>query len=78
MTVVPSQANFVMTVLPSAEEAVRVFEELLAQGVVVRPLSAFGLPHCLRISTGTDEDNELCVTALRRSYAASLGASHTG
>ncbi|HXB68297.1 MAG TPA: histidinol-phosphate transaminase [Candidatus Acidoferrales bacterium] len=76
LTVVPSQANFVMTVLPSAEDAVRVFEELLAQGVVVRPLAAFGLPNCLRISTGTDEDNELCVNALRRSYAASLGASH--
>jgi histidinol-phosphate aminotransferase len=78
LTVVPSQANFVMTVLPSAEDAVRVFEELLAQGVVVRPLAAFGLPHCLRISTGSDEDNQLCVTALRRSYAANLGASHIG
>ena len=73
LTVIPSQANFVMTVLPSAEEAARVFEELLAQGVVVRPLAAFGLPHCLRISTGTDEDNELCVSAWRRSYAASVG-----
>jgi histidinol-phosphate aminotransferase len=76
LTAVPSQANFVMTVLPSAQDASRVFEELLAQGVAVRPLKAFGLPNCLRISTGTDEDNQLCVDALRRSYAASLGASH--
>jgi histidinol-phosphate aminotransferase len=78
LTVVASQANFAMTVLPTAEDAARVFEELLAQGVVVRPLAAFGLPQCLRISTGTDEDNELCITALRRSHAASLGASHIG
>jgi histidinol-phosphate aminotransferase len=76
LTVVPSQANFVMTVLPSAGDASRIFEELLAQGVVVRPLKAFGLPNCLRISTGTDEDNQLCVEALRRSHAASIGASH--
>lgn len=76
LTVVPSQANFVMTVLPSAEDASRIFEELLAQGVVVRPLKAFGLPNCLRISTGTDEDNQLCVEALRRSHAASIGTSH--
>jgi len=76
LTAVPSQANFVMTVLPSAADASRIFEELLAQGVVVRPLKAFGLPNCLRISTGTDEDNQLCVEALRRSHAASLGASH--
>ena len=78
LTVVPSEANFVMTVLPSAEDANRVFDELLPQGVIVRPLAAFGLPHCLRISTGTEEDNELCVTALRKSYAASIGASHIG
>ena len=57
LTVVPSEANFVMTVLATEEEAARMFEELLSQGVVVRPLKAFGLPHCLRVSTGTDEDN---------------------
>jgi len=78
LAVVPSEANFVMTVLPSAQDAARVFEELLAQGVIVRPLAAFGLPHCLRISTGTNEDIELCVNAWRRSYAASHGASHGG
>ena len=78
LPVVPSQANFVMTVLPNEQDALRVFEELLAQGVVVRPLKAFGLPNCLRISTGTDEDNRLCVEALRRSYATNVGASHAG
>ena len=67
-----------MTVLPSEQDALRIFEELLSQGVVVRPLKAFGLPNCLRISTGTDQDNRLCIEALRRSYAANLGASHTG
>ena len=77
MTVVPSQANFLMTVLPNEQDASRIFEELLSQGVVVRPLKAFGLPNCLRISTGTDEDNRLCVEAMKRSYAANLGASHT-
>src|SRR5579884_252442 len=74
LAVVPSEANFVMTVLPGERDAQQVFEELLAQGVVVRPLKAFGLPNCLRISTGTDEDNQLCVAALRRSHAANLGA----
>src|SRR3954465_5265989 len=34
-TVVPSQANFVMIVMPTAEDAARTFEELLSQGVVV-------------------------------------------
>lgn len=78
LTVVPSQANFVMTVLNSEQEANRVFEELLAQGVVVRPLKAFGLPNCLRISTGSNEDNQLCVETLRRSYATNTGAPLRG
>ena len=65
LTVIPSEANFVMTALPSEHEAARLFEGLLAQGVIVRPLKAFGLPHCIRISTGTDEDNRLCVEAVR-------------
>jgi histidinol-phosphate aminotransferase len=76
LTVAPSHANFVMAVLPSAVDAARIFEELLAQGVVVRPLAAFGLPHCLRISTGLDDDNRLCIDALRKTYAASIGTTH--
>ena len=78
LKVVPSEANFVMLELASAAEAGRVFEELLAQGVVVRPLQAFGLPACLRISTGTDEDNRLCLDAMRRVYAANVGAPRAG
>jgi histidinol-phosphate aminotransferase len=76
LTVAPSQANFVMTVLPSEADAMRIFEELLGRGIVVRPLAAFGLPNCLRISTGLDEDNRLCIDALRKTYAASLGTTH--
>jgi histidinol-phosphate aminotransferase len=76
LTVVPSEANFVMAVLPDEQEAARVFEDLLSQGVIVRPLKAFGLPMCLRISTGSDDDNQFCIEAFRRSYAttANIGA----
>ena len=74
LTLGPSEANFVMVAMASEQEAFRIFEDLLSQGVVVRPLKAFGLPNCLRISTGTDEDNRFCMEAFRRSYA-STGAS---
>jgi histidinol-phosphate aminotransferase len=76
LRVVPSQANFVMVPLPSEQDAMRVFNELMAKGVIVRPLKGFGLPFCLRISTGLDEDNKFCIDAMRNSYAASLGTSH--
>jgi histidinol-phosphate aminotransferase len=76
--VVDSQANFVMTVLESERDAARIFEYLLSQGVVVRPLKAFGLANCIRISTGTDQDNRLCIEAWRRSYGANIGAGSAG
>ena len=60
----PSDANFVMLPLPSAECASRIYEGLLARGIIVRPLAAFGLPNCLRISTGLDHQNRRLVQAL--------------
>jgi histidinol-phosphate aminotransferase len=66
MTVVPSEANFIMLVLGSAEQASQMVRELLMQGVIVRPLGSFGLPNCIRISTGTDEDNQRCIEAMSK------------
>ncbi len=68
LDVVPSQANFVMLPLESADEARWLVEELLCRGVIVRPLGAFGLPHCVRISTGTDEDNRMFLDAMEALY----------
>jgi histidinol-phosphate aminotransferase len=63
-TVIPSEANFVMIALANAEQAAQLARELLMQGIIVRPLGSFGLPNCIRISTGTDEDNQRCVQAM--------------
>ncbi len=66
MTVIPSEANFVMLVLASAGQAGQLARDLLAQGIIVRPLASFGLANCIRISTGTDEDNQRCVEAMSK------------
>ncbi|MBM3810037.1 MAG: histidinol-phosphate transaminase [Acidimicrobiia bacterium] len=63
-TVVPSEANFVMVPMETADIAARFTEAMLRQGVIVRPLGAFGLPHCVRISTGTESEMEHFFTAL--------------
>jgi histidinol-phosphate aminotransferase len=65
-SVAPSEANFVMIECAGAAQAAALNEQLLRQGVIVRPLAAFGLPQCLRISTGTDEENQRCVKAMKR------------
>jgi histidinol-phosphate aminotransferase len=62
--VVPSEANFIMTVLPEQGCAQTLVAGLLRLGVIVRPLGAFGLPRCIRISIGTDEENQLCLEAI--------------
>jgi histidinol-phosphate aminotransferase len=65
LTVVPSEANFLMIVLPSPEHAARLTDDLLQHGIIIRPLAGFGLPNCVRISTGTSEDNQRCVEAIQ-------------
>lgn len=67
---VPSHANFVMTVWPDPREAEFVTESLLRQGVIVRPLAAWGLPHCVRISIGTEEEIAFLAGALETVTAA--------
>jgi histidinol-phosphate aminotransferase len=64
--VVPSAANFIMIVLETENSAHRLFEGLLRQGIIVRPLKATGLSNCLRVSVGTADQNEMCVDALKR------------
>ncbi len=63
---VPSAANFVMVVLRDEESVNALYGELLKGGVIIRPLKAFGLPHCLRITVGNEEENDICLTQMKR------------
>jgi histidinol-phosphate aminotransferase len=61
-----SEANFVMIPLASPAEADDLFQALLQEGVIARPLKSFGLPSCIRITVGTPEENDICLSALQR------------
>ncbi|HWP34212.1 MAG TPA: histidinol-phosphate transaminase [Thermodesulfobacteriota bacterium] len=67
LTVVPSQANFVLVRVPG--RGVEHYEALLREGVVVRPVDMYGLPGYLRITVGTPVENARCVAALARRLA---------
>jgi histidinol-phosphate aminotransferase len=58
----PSAANFVL--LRLSAPAAPVFERLLRRGLIVRPLSGYGLPDCLRISIGLPQDNDRLLATL--------------
>ncbi len=69
---VPSLANFVMIDFALQETVSRIYGGMLRRGVITRPLSGFGLPHCIRITTGTTEQNERCVAALEEVLAEEI------
>ncbi len=58
----PSQGNFVT--FDVGREAGPVFQGLLRQGVIVRPLAGYGLPNWLRVTVGTAEQNTRFLAAL--------------
>ncbi|MBD3225025.1 MAG: histidinol-phosphate transaminase [Caldithrix sp.] len=63
---ITSQTNFVTIILDSEERVNTLYEKLLRQGVIVRPLKSFGLPNCIRVSTGLEEENAFFAKALER------------
>jgi histidinol-phosphate aminotransferase len=64
-TVVPSQGNFVLADFPG-RPGKALFEELLREGVVVRPMGGYGFPNAQRITVGLRRENEKCLAALRK------------
>ena len=56
----PSMSNFVMFRLPEGTvDAATLHGELLKRGIIIRALGSYHLPDRLRVSVGTDEENEL-------------------
>jgi len=62
---VKSNANFIMNVLDSEQRVNSITEKLMRRGVIVRPLKAFGLPNCLRVTIGLPEENEIYIKNLK-------------
>ena len=59
---IPSIGNFIT--VDVGRQAQPVFEALLREGVIVRPVTNYGLPNHLRVSVGTCEENEAFIAAL--------------
>jgi histidinol-phosphate aminotransferase len=65
----PTAGNFVLADVGADGRAI--YERLLRQGVIVRPVGGYGLPRCVRITVGTAEQNDRLI----RSMAAAMGTS---
>jgi histidinol-phosphate aminotransferase len=60
---IPSHGNFITV---RVSEADRVYRELLAQGVIVRPIAGYGMPGHLRVTVGLPQQNARFLAALER------------
>jgi histidinol-phosphate aminotransferase len=68
----PSQGNFVL--FDTGREAQAVFDGLLREGVILRPVKGYGFPRHLRMSVGLLEENRAAIQALRKVLAKPSGA----
>ena len=64
---VPSVGNFVY--VDVGDDASELFERLLREGVIVRPLAGFGAPTAIRVSVGTPDELDEFASALGRVLA---------
>ena len=60
---VPSRANFIL--VDVGRSASDIYQRLLKEGVIVRPMTPFGMESALRITVGTPQENRRLVKALR-------------
>ena len=60
---IPSRGNFITV---RVGDAARVYEALLHDGIIVRPIAGYGMPEHLRVTVDLPENNERFLAALRR------------
>jgi histidinol-phosphate aminotransferase len=58
----PSQGNFLC--VDMGRQGSDVYAALLEKGIIVRPVDNYGLPQFLRITVGTERENERLIEAL--------------
>jgi len=62
LSYIPSVGNFIC--FDVIEDGAKVYQALLQEGVIVRPLANYGMPHHLRVSIGLKSDNQQFLDAL--------------
>jgi len=66
-----SAANFVLIHFPNGEKNAQAADAyLMKHGVILRGVASYGLPDCLRMTVGTEEQNRLAVSLIQQFMAA--------
>ncbi|HKI74010.1 MAG TPA: histidinol-phosphate transaminase [Pseudomonadales bacterium] len=65
---IPSAGNFLA--VDFGRDAMPIYDALLHQGVIVRPIGVYEMPNHLRVTVGTADENQRFIEALKRVLAA--------
>ncbi|WP_036260937.1 pyridoxal phosphate-dependent aminotransferase [Methylocapsa aurea] len=63
--ITPSVGNFLLLHFKDEAEAQAADQFLTARGLILRAVGSYGLPHCLRLTVGSEEANRLVSASLR-------------
>jgi histidinol-phosphate aminotransferase len=68
---IPSVGNFIcVDMVTTAQTGMEIYNKLLHQGVIVRPVENYGLPNHLRVTVGLKQENEKFIQALKSTLTA--------
>ncbi len=66
LKVTPSVGNFVLAHFPGGPDEARAADAYLRRdGIIARPVAGYGLPQCLRITIGRDDENRKLIKSLK-------------
>jgi histidinol-phosphate aminotransferase len=70
LAIPPSIGNFVLVRFPGGADQAQACDAFLkARGIIVRPVAGYGLPDCLRITIGTEDDNLAVIGSMKEFLA---------
>ena len=61
---IPSYTNFI--IIDTGKNASEVFTALIKKGVIIRPMTNYGLPRFIRVTIGLDKDNKKFIAVLKQ------------
>ncbi len=68
LSVLPSVGNFLC--VDVGRPGAQVYERMLYDGVIVRPVGGYALPNFLRVTVGTEKENQRFLTALAKAIGS--------
>ena len=63
LSYIPAVVNFILVKVGKGRE---VFDKLMVEGIIVRPMDGYGLPDYVRITVGTKQENKKCIISLEK------------